>query len=126
MNDRRVHRRYPLRLPVRYSVSEPYPPALSGVDFTQNLSSGGVALTSDAPLHIDRIINIWVSWSVKAVEFSNLELRMTGRVVRSNRTEIAIQVKRHDFVRVGRQRSEGDIAGRDEDRALCDAMVQDP
>jgi hypothetical protein len=106
-NERRVHRRYPLHLPVRYNLLEGHSSAESGFGLTQNLSSGGVAFVSDVAIDIGSIIEVWVSWPVEVKEISSLELRMTGRVMRSSNAETAIQVKRHDFVRVERARNDG-------------------
>jgi hypothetical protein len=100
LSDRRIHRRYPLHLPVRYTLLEGHASAASGLGVTQNLSSGGVAFVSDVAMETGSILEVWVSWPVEVNGTSRLELRMTGRVVRSDKTETAIQVKRHDFVRV--------------------------
>jgi hypothetical protein len=62
---------------------------------------------SDVAIDIGSIIEVWVSWPVEVKEISRLELRMTGRVMRSSNAETAIQAKRHDFVRVERARNDG-------------------
>jgi hypothetical protein len=101
--ERRVYRRYPLHLPVRYRLNGAHASAIVGTGLTQNLSSAGVAIASEAMMDVGSVIDLWVSWPVHAPE-TNLELRMTGRVVRSNGAEIAIHVRRHDFVPAERPR----------------------
>ena len=103
MREKRAHRRYSLQLPVRYKSLKG-----SGVGLTQNLSSAGVAFFSDSAIDIGSVIEVWVSWPAGGPGKTPLELRMTGRVVRSRDGETAVHVRRHDFVDA---RSE-DITGR--------------
>jgi hypothetical protein len=111
ISEKRAHRRYPLQLPVRYSVLQGHAFAVSGAGLTENLSSGGVAFASNTAMDIGSAIDVWVSWPVCGQETSTLELRMTGRVVRSSGAETAVQVKRCDFVSTERTRNEGAGAG---------------
>jgi hypothetical protein len=95
--DRRSNRRYPIQLPVRYRVIRKDQTNAEGVGETRNISSGGIALASDAELPPSSIIELWVTWPVVLDSVSCVELHIAGLVVRSSGLEAAIQMKRHEF-----------------------------
>ena len=96
-HERRLRRRYRLELPVRYHVLKKDQSLASGVGFSRDISSGGVAVAVDAELPLGSTIELWVTWPA-VDDLHSVELRVAGRVVRSSQTEAAIQIKRHDFV----------------------------
>jgi hypothetical protein len=96
--ERRSRRRYRLELPVRYRVLKKNHYPGSGVGITRDISSGGIAVASDAELPAGSIIELWVVWPVVAEDVTCVELRIAGRVVRSSHTEAGIQMKRHEFL----------------------------
>jgi hypothetical protein len=92
-----------LELPVRYQVQtndQEEKEVAFGVRIgvTINISSGGVAFTSDTEMPTGSIIELWVTWPAVSYEATCMELRIIGQVVRSSQNEAAIQMKRHDFV----------------------------
>ena len=94
--ERRSNRRYPIELPARYRVIS-HDQTITGVGVTRNMSSGGIALASDAELTPSSIIEVWVTWPVVLDSVSCVELHIAGLVVRSSEREAAIQMKRHEF-----------------------------
>jgi hypothetical protein len=95
--ERRSNRRYPIELPARYRVISHDQTITEGVGVTSNMSSGGIALASDAELTPSSIIEVWVTWPVVLDSVSCVELHIAGLVVRSSGLGAAIQIKRHEF-----------------------------
>jgi hypothetical protein len=62
------------------------------------MSSGGIAVASDAELPNGSLFEAWITWPAISDEMACVELHVAGRVVRSSGREAAIQMKRHDFV----------------------------
>jgi hypothetical protein len=96
--ERRSNRRYRLEMPARYRAIKQDQAIVSGVGLTQDMSSGGIALTADAELPRGSLIEAWVTWPATSEDMTCVELHIAGRVVRSSGLEAAIEMKRHAFV----------------------------
>src|SRR5690349_9043545 len=95
--DRRNKRRYPIELPVQYKIMKNYLVMGTGSGNSLDLSSGGIAFTSTAPLKIGSYLELSVSWPVMLNQSCPLKLVASGRVVRSDQTCTAISLDRYEF-----------------------------
>ena len=104
--ERRASRRFPCALEVRYAIRGQGAPAKMGTGRTVDLSSSGLRFTADRPLPIGQGIQVYLDWPVLLHGAVNLQLVLSGVVVRTDGTEIALQIERHEFrTRSVRQRS---------------------
>jgi len=76
-NDRRLHRRYPLQLPI--VLIGRYGRQIVGI--TRDVSSGGVSFYLDLPLPLGIEIEYTLTFPAGATRFA--EVRCAGRIVRS-------------------------------------------
>jgi hypothetical protein len=95
--DRRCKRRYPIELPVQYKIMKNYLVMGTGTGNSLDLSSGGIAFTSNAPLKIGSYLEVSVSWPVLLNQSCPLKLVASGRVVRSDHNCTAISLDRYEF-----------------------------
>jgi PilZ domain-containing protein len=95
--DRRSKRRYPIELPVQYKIMKNYLVIGTGSGNSLDLSSGGIAFTSGAPLKIGSYLELSVSWPVLLNQSCPLKLVASGRVVRSDQNLTAISLDRYEF-----------------------------
>jgi hypothetical protein len=98
LGDRRSARRYRLEMPLRYRILRQDHSTASGVGLTTDMSSGGMAVASDAELPNGSLFEAWITWPAVSEEAACVELHVAGRVIRSSGRDAAIQMKRHDFV----------------------------
>jgi hypothetical protein len=99
--DRRSKRRYPIELPVQYKIMKNYLVLGTGSGNSLDLSSGGIAFTSSAPLKIGSYLELSVSWPVMLNQSCSLKLVASGRVVRSDEYRTAISLDRYEFRTTG-------------------------
>jgi PilZ domain len=105
--ERRVSTRFPLTLEVRYAVLGHGGPAETGTGRTIDLSSSGLSFTAERPLETGQRIDVSIDWPVLLGGGVQLQLIMSGQVVRSNGSATALQIERHEFrTRRGRQKAE--------------------
>ena len=95
--DRRARVRFPLTLDVRYSVSHRRAPVKTGSGQIIDLSSSGLRLAAQGPLEPGLKLDVAVNWPVLLDGRVQLQLILTGTVVWSSETEIALRIQRHDF-----------------------------
>jgi hypothetical protein len=94
--DRRASVRFPLTLDVRYSVSHRRAPVETGSDQIIDLSSSGLRRAAQG-LEPGLKLDVAVNWPVLLDGRVQLQLILTGTVVWSSETEIALRIQRHDF-----------------------------
>ncbi len=94
--DRRRSRRYPVSLELKYKVTRGRRLLDMGSGQTRNMSSGGIAFTTDQVLPMGMIAELWVEWPYQLNGYP-MRLVVTGRVVRSTRTETAVRSMKHEF-----------------------------
>src|SRR4051794_11678649 len=82
--ERRCKRRYPIELPVQYKIMKNYLVMDTGTGTSLDLSSGGIAFSTDTPLKVGSYLELSISWPVLLNESCPLKLVASGRVVRSN------------------------------------------
>jgi PilZ domain len=95
--ERRATIRFPMTLEVRYAVLGRCGPAETGSGRTIDLSSSGLSFTADRPLPIGQKLEVSIDWPVLLGGGIQLQLTMSGTVVRSNGSATALQVERHEF-----------------------------
>ena len=102
--ERRASTRFPLTLEVRYVVLGQGAPAETGTGRTIDLSSSGLSFTAERPLATGQRIDVSIDWPVLLGGGVQLQLIMSGKVVRSDGSATALQIERHEFrTRRGRQ-----------------------
>ncbi|HBY62112.1 MAG TPA: hypothetical protein DEH78_20010 [Solibacterales bacterium] len=99
MNEQRKSRRYELKLPVELVKAGSR--RVSGLGETQNVSSGGVLFTSEAPVEIGAPIEYFISLPSGMGRVGDVRLRCLGKVLRreEERSTIAATLERYEFVR---------------------------
>ena len=95
--ERRASVRFPLTLSVRYSVSHRRAPVEMGSGQLIDLSSSGLRLAAQGPLEPGLKLDVAIDWPVLLDGRVQLQLMVTGTVVWSSGTEIALRIQRHDF-----------------------------
>ena len=96
--DRRSAIRYPLALHLRYSVVfRRKGPTEIGSGQTIDLSSSGVRFTASGPLRPDLQVYLSVDWPVPLDGGVELQLILSGTVVRTRGTETALRISRHEL-----------------------------
>jgi hypothetical protein len=103
--ERRVNRRYDIRLPLHYRVSEDGHPPRSGTGMTYDLSTYGVGFHCRRPLPVGARIFMSIAWPTKYQDVHPIDLLVTGSVVRSESGRTAVRVTsrkfRTDFMAAG-------------------------
>ena len=107
--DRRTSRRYDVRLPLHYRVSNKGYMALAGTGTTREVSSSGLSFRCRRPLPVGSHIELTIDWPARYNQEKPMELVVTGIVSRSDggRTAVRLTSKRFqiDSVPVERYRA---------------------
>jgi hypothetical protein len=93
--DRRRSPRKPLDRPVRYRVLNRKGEV--GLGRTINMSSTGLAFTTDRPLDLGRGIELLVSWPASLDDGTRLKLVAKGSVVRNAPGMTAVRIRQYEF-----------------------------
>jgi hypothetical protein len=97
-DDRRASNRVPIERDVRYRVLGSRKTRFqAGFGRTLNMSSRGVLFTTETDLPIGERIELAVSWPVQLNDETPLKLVAQGILVRSESTQAAISIERHEF-----------------------------
>ena len=104
--NRRSTRRYPIELPIQYTIVKNYLAVGTGTGSSIDLSSGGIAFTSDTPVRIGSYLELSISWPVLLNSTCGLKLGASGPVVRSDRNRTAISLDRYEFRTSGAKTSQ--------------------
>lgn len=95
--ERRIQRRYPIALELEYTVVEGGEVVGSGIGKTWNISSNGVLFQPDGAIANGPNVEISIRWPAVSPDEPFTELRMSGRVVRSDMYGTALQLCRYHF-----------------------------
>ena len=94
--------RFPLALPLRYSVlHRGMGRTETGSGQTIDVSSAGLRFMTDRLLPPGLYVELFMDWPVLLDGRVEVQLVMSGNVVRSNGTETAVQIYRHNFTTRG-------------------------
>lgn len=99
LGDRRSDRRYDLRLPMRYKLLRGRRVLHEGTGYTSNVGRGGIAFTAGRFLPSGLAIEISIQWPVLLRGHESIELRVGGRIARSDGEDAAVRANWFDFVR---------------------------
>jgi len=96
-SESRAKIRFPLSLEVRYSVAGPGGPTESGSGRTIDMSSSGLALTTDKPLSIGQTLDLSIDWPVQLDGGVQLQLVVSGVVVRTTGAVAGLRIECHEL-----------------------------
>ena len=99
--DRRQDRRYELQLDVKWKLIRRRRVLDTGTGQTIDMSSGGILF--DAGRHLPEGLNVELSitWPVLLHNVAPMQLKASGRIVRSTGRKVAIQTTAHEFRTAG-------------------------
>jgi hypothetical protein len=95
--ERRASTRFPLAIEVRYALTGCRERRKTGSGQTIDLSGSGLSFTADRPLLTGQQLEVAVAWPVLLDGGVQLQLTMSGEVVRTNGTLTALKIQRHEF-----------------------------
>ena len=95
--ERRVARRYPTLLDLRWKLLHRKRVLDAGEGSTLDLSSGGVRFESGRALPEGFNVELAISWPVLLHNITPMQLVVQGRIVRSQGGQIAIRMVGHEF-----------------------------
>jgi hypothetical protein len=99
--ERRLNKRYALDLPLSYRIGkEPF--IVTGRGRTVDMSSGGIAFTTDEHLNVGAHLQLSISWPMLLNETCALKLVVDGKLVRKTENRAAIVINRIEFRTRGR------------------------
>jgi hypothetical protein len=87
-HERRRARRVALECPIRYTTEKDH----SGVGHTIDLSAGGIAFTTEAPLPAEEQVTLHIAWPIRLEGDVPVELCASGRLVRTEVTKAAMEL----------------------------------
>ena len=102
--ERRARRRYSLGLQVRWHVLRRNKLLDSGAGRTVNLSSRGILLETGGPLPVGMKVYLSISWPVLLHNEARMQLRVEGRIVRSDGFRVAVETEQYEFHTAGAPR----------------------
>jgi hypothetical protein len=97
--ERRGCTRYALALDFRYTASHWRIPKVNGSGRIIDFSSSGLRFTADKPLEAGIKVELFINWPPPVEGEAKLQLVVSGTVVWSKGTEMALQLRRHVFRR---------------------------
>jgi hypothetical protein len=96
--ERRKRRRYSLYLPLKFKVFASTNVTLgAGAGNLLNISSGGIAFTTDAFVHPASLIELSIVWPILLQGMTPIKLVAVGRLARMEGHLIAVEVFRYEF-----------------------------
>jgi hypothetical protein len=99
--DRRYDRRYEMALELRWKLIRRRRVLDSGVGATVDLSSGGILFDAGRSLPVGLGVELSISWPALLHNVAPMQLVVAGRIVRTDRTRIAISMTQHEFRTAG-------------------------
>jgi hypothetical protein len=95
--DRRADRRYDIRLDLRWKLVRRRRVLDSGTGYTVDLSSGGILIDAGRHLPAGLNIELFIAWPVLLHNVAAMQLVVSGRIVRADRSQIAVRMVQHEF-----------------------------
>jgi hypothetical protein len=95
--DRRLQRRYPLKLDLEFKIMDGDKVLSSGAGKTENLSSGGVLFHPAGSVPGGSQVELLVRWPAVLVNEPALDLHIFGNLVRNDPQGIAMHTSRYHF-----------------------------
>ena len=104
--EHRSKKRYAIDLPLTYRIREK-PFVVNGHGRTIDMSSSGIAFTSDEYLNVGTHIELSISWPILLDHTCPLKLFVEGKLVRKTENRTAMVIERLEFRTQGRLRGAG-------------------
>jgi hypothetical protein len=95
--DRRIDRRYELKLDLRWKLIRRQRLLDSGCGTSIDLSSGGLFFDAGRPLPVGFNVELSIAWPVLLHNTAPLQLVVSGRIVRASGSRSAVQMVQHEF-----------------------------
>lgn len=95
--ERRARLRFPMHRELRYKLLEGQAIIASGAGATCDMSSGGVAFTSDRPLPTGVFIELSIAWPVLLDNACPMRLIVFGKLLRAGLHRSACTVEKYEF-----------------------------
>lgn len=95
--ERRSDRRYALRLDLRWKLIRRRRILEAGQGSTVDFSSGGVLFETERAMPVGLNVELSIAWPVLLHNVSQLQLVVSGKVVRSQGRRTAIRMTQHEF-----------------------------
>jgi c-di-GMP-binding flagellar brake protein YcgR len=99
--DRRQDRRYHLQLEAKWKLIRRRRLLDTGSGRTVDISSGGIRFDAGRRLPDGLVVELSISWPVLLHNEAPLQLVVTGKIVRCDGREVAIQTTQHEFRTAG-------------------------
>lgn len=95
--ERRTKVRFPVQRELRYKLLEGETIIASGTGATCNVSSGGIAFTTDCSLAKGSFVELSISWPVLLDSGCPMRLIVFGKVVRTGLRRAVCTVEKYEF-----------------------------
>ena len=95
--ERRTDRRYQIPLDLRWKLIRRRKVLHNGDGITVDLSSGGILFDARRSLPVGLDVELSISWPVLLNDVAAMQLVVSGRIVRSTGTTVAIRMTQHEF-----------------------------
>ena len=99
--ERRADRRYELQLDLRWKMIRRKKVVESGTGWTVDFSSGGILFDAGRELVPGLNVELAVAWPVLLHNVAQMQLVISGRIVRVNGSRTAIRMIQHEFRTTG-------------------------
>lgn len=103
--DRRLQRRYPLELDLEFRIIDGDRVVAAGAGKTGNISSGGVLFHAADEVLAGGHVELAVRWPAVLGNSPFLELRIFGRLVRTDSQGVAMRMSKYHFEKLGNPRA---------------------
>jgi hypothetical protein len=95
--ERRAADRFPFRREITYKLDGRKGVSFAGTGHTVNMSRAGVLFTTDQHLLVGRNVELSISWPVQLNSAIPLKLVARGKVVRSDDSGTAVEIRYTEF-----------------------------
>jgi|SRR5579871_1388830 len=95
--DRRSRRRYAISLPIQIHVPKRHHVASVGTGKVVNISSRGIAMTTDESLNVGTLVELFIDWPALLDGKIPVRLVVEAVVVRTDDCVMAVEIIRHEF-----------------------------
>jgi hypothetical protein len=99
--DRRYDRGYESALELRWTLVRRRKVLDTGVGATLDLSSGGILFDAGRTLPVGLSVELAISWPALLHNVAPMQLAVSGRIVRTHGSRIAISMSQHEFRTAG-------------------------
>ena len=99
--DRRIDKRYQLQLDLKWKLIRRRKVQDTGSGQTIDVSSGGILFDASRPMPVGLNVELSIAWPVLLHNVAPMQLVVSGRIIRSVGSQVAIRITQHEFRTVG-------------------------